>query len=57
MENKFQSVDWHGQFLHIDQDEKGFITISRYPFETVFNSEEVNEIHQFLNEYHKKESK
>jgi hypothetical protein len=38
-------VDWHGEFLHIDRDDRGYVTISRV---TVFNPEEMLEIAQFI---------
>jgi hypothetical protein len=44
-------VDWHGPNLRIQQDEKGFLTISRPPFETIFNNDEVQEITQFMRQY------
>jgi len=48
---EYEPVDWHGAYLHIDQDKEGFITISRPPFETVFNAEEGEEIKQFIEKY------
>ena len=50
-DSQHEVIDWHGPNLHIEQDEKGFLTISRPPFETVFNNDEVNEIAQFMRQY------
>jgi hypothetical protein len=50
-QKEYESVNWHGENLEIDQDKKGFITISRPPFETVFNPAEGEEISQFIHEY------
>ena len=50
-QRKYEAVDWHGENLRIDQDENGYVTISRPPFETVFNPCEMEEISQFINGY------
>jgi len=50
-EQEYAAVDWHGECLHFDQDAQGIVTISRPPFETVFNDQEMIEITQFINEY------
>lgn len=50
-QKEYEPVDWHGEHLRIDQDKKGYVSISHPPFETCFNPEEMREIAQFINEY------
>lgn len=50
-QKEYESVDWHGENLHIEQDGRGYVTISRPPFETDFYPCEMKEISQFIHEY------